>query len=262
MIATNPAFRRFIESINTDRSWGQVFIERTPNGFRLRHVADREVSWEQLRAVAFPELRKLASYNVAGQFRPLRVAPDLQRGWHTVCRTEEELGRAIQEIYPGSVADWYAAGQLPAPATSYREFTNRQTGMYRITQLLTDAQAACVIRACCHPRFCLKRRLWSVEGLPPDEPQAKSAIPCLEPCAVMLELARKEARIEQEEKSPVQLSPSELETLVTAARFLLEQGGAGERIGNVGSATNPRRVQLVLEKYGGAVDAARNRDEN
>jgi hypothetical protein len=72
--------------------------------------------------------------------------------------------------------------------------------MYRITQMLDDAQAREVIRACCNAGCCLKRRLWTVESLAPDAPAEKSEIPCWEPCAILLESARKAVRVEQAEK--------------------------------------------------------------
>ena len=140
------------------------------------------------------------------------------------------------------VQDWFAAQGVP-PVTNYREFTGRQTGMYRITQLLTDEQAGIVARAACQERFCLKRRLWTVEGLAPDTPgksaapSGKSEIPCLEPCAILLELARKATRIEQEEKADVQLSRSEIESVLAAAEAALASGSSADRIGNLGDAS-------------------------
>jgi hypothetical protein len=49
--------------------------------------------------------------------------------------------------------------------------------MYRITTMLQDAIAGAAIRACCHVDFCLKRRLWSVEGLEADAAGAKEPHP-------------------------------------------------------------------------------------
>ena len=108
------------------------------------------------------------------------------------------MEQALNQLYPGAIADWYAAQTQPVPVTNYREFTERQTGMYRIATLLDDQQAAAVIRAGCHRRCCLKRRHWLVAGLEPDPAAEKSLIPCLEPCAVLLELARQAVRLEQE----------------------------------------------------------------
>lgn len=249
-----------MKSLGTERVWGQLLIQSGGGGYRLRHVADREVDFTSLKRLGISELRKMATFNAAGQFRPLRLSPDLARDWGAECRTAEELWRAVQEIYPGSIPDWHAAQEGHGRPTGYRAFTNRQSGMYRITQLLSDSQAAHMIRACCDPRFCLKQRLWTVEGLATDDAVGKSAIPCLEPCAVLLEFARKAARIEQEEKAEVQLARSELESLVAAAKLLIARGATEERVGNVGSPINPRRLQLLVEKFGAAVDAAQKRD--
>jgi hypothetical protein len=261
VVEKNPAIQAFIQHISKNRVWGQVLVERVGENFRLRHVADRDLALENLRPVTTESLRELAMYGASGEFRPLRAAPDLQRGWVWTGRSSAELGPAIHELYPASIVDWFAAEQGAASPTDYREFTNRQTGMYRITQLLTDEQAGQVIRACCASGFCLKRRLWTVEGLKPDAASGKSAIPCLEPCAILLELARKSARLEQEEKITIELSPSDLETFLIAARSVVEGQGGTERAGNIGSAANPRRIQLVLEKYGKAVDGEKNRKE-
>ncbi len=249
VLAPNPALAAFIETIQPETILAQVLLQRAGHAFNLRHIEDRDLPGEQLRRLSLPDLRKLALFNAAGQFRPLRSAPDLSRGWIFTCNTAAELWRALQELYPGAVPDWFAARSPNPPVTHYREYTNRQTGMYRISQLLTDDQAAKVIRACCHPRFCLKRRLWTISGLEPDSAASKSAIPCLESCAVFLELARKSARIEQEEKLGVQLTKSDLESFMAATEAALQSGAFAERTGNIGSPSNPRRLQLLLEKF-------------
>jgi hypothetical protein len=65
----------------------------------------------------------------------------------------------------------------------------------------------------------------------------------------LLELARKTARIEQEEKLDVQFSRSEIESFLAAAEFAVGNRTAGERLANVESPSNPRRLQLLLEKF-------------
>lgn len=245
----NPAMEAFVRSIAPERVWAEVLVQSSGSGFTLRHVADRALPLDQLKRTPITEARQLAMFTADGRFRPLRSSPNLARGWVLLCSNTDELWRALQEIYPGSVADWFAVQNGPPPVTNYREFTDRQTGMYRITQLLTDLQAANVTRAACHPRFCLKQRLWTVAGLETDSATSKSAIPCLEPCAVLLELGRKATRIEQEEKLPVQLSRSELESLLAAAEMMNASGVARERTGDIGSPLNPRRLQLLLEKF-------------
>jgi hypothetical protein len=255
MTALNPAIDAFVQEVAPEKIWAEVLIQLSGEEFILRHVRDRGVPTGELKQLTFSDLRKLSFLNAAGLFRPLRSSPDLQSGWVLSCSGATDLWRALQEIYPGSVADWFAV-QNGASPTEYRQFTNRQSGMYRITQLLSDAQAAWVTRAACSQRFCLKRRLWTVAGLDADAAVGKSEIPCLEPCAVLLELARKCTRIEQEEKLGVQLSRSEMESFLAAAEIVIGSGLAGERVGNVSAPTNPRRLQLLLEKFKEALIAA------
>ena len=120
--------------------------------------------------------------------------------------------------------------------------------MYRVTTMLSDAQAAQVTRACCHPGFCLKQRLWTVNGLAQDGVEEKSLIPCLEPCAVLLEFARKSMRIEQEEKMKLEVSPGEAATLVAALKTALAYPDSDAREADFNAPGNPRRLRLLLEK--------------
>lgn len=193
----NPALQKFTAQIGTALTLAQVLIQRSGSGWELRHVEDREKSASALRTVKPGEGRSLAQFTATGEFRPLKSAPTLQSGWRMDAADDTELELALNALYPGAVADWHAAQSPNPPVTHYREFAGRQSGMYRITARLSDAQVTGVIQACCTKGNCLKRRLWSVEGLPPDGPVAKSLIPCLEPCAVLLETARQAARAGQ-----------------------------------------------------------------
>jgi hypothetical protein len=227
--------------------WGEVLAQKYAEAFMIRHLADVEVAWADLDEVPISSLRAVATYTAGGSFRPLKSAPNLRRGWRAESKNTAELETALNHLYPGSIADWFAAGASNPPVTTYREFTNRQSGMYRITQMLDDAQAALVLRACCHPRLCLKQRLWSVSAVQSGKFDP-SRIPCLEPCAILLEFARKAMRIEQEEKKNVQLSSSEAATLGAALGTLIAHPELLAREGDTNSPLNPRRVQLLLEK--------------
>ncbi len=198
----NPDCREFLAAFEAEIVLGQVLIRRQERGFELRHAADRPAGAQTLRLLKGAELRTWAQSAAGGAFRPLKSAPNLRPGWRAVASDGEALGFLLDHLYPGAVADWFAAQSSPPPLASYRQFTARQTGMYRIATLLTDAVAGAAIRACCHADFCLKRRLWSVDGLAPDGPEQKSLIPCLEPCALMLEFARKAARLEPDPAPP------------------------------------------------------------
>src|ERR1041385_2767133 len=125
----NPALETYAAEIGPELVLAQVLICRVASGFELRHVLDRSVAENELKLVAIPELRALAQFTATGAFRPLKSAPNLQRGWRTRVANSNELGVALEHLYPNSVADWFAARQTVPPVTNYREFTNRQTGM-------------------------------------------------------------------------------------------------------------------------------------
>lgn len=197
----NPALKAFVTQMGTELTLAQVMIQRRGAGYELRHIDDREASADSLRQLPLTEVRSLAQYNAAGEFRPLKSAPDLRRGWRSLLANDAELESALNQLYPGAVADWFAAQAANPPVTNYREYTARQSGMYRITTMLTDVQTAEVISAVCDKSRCLKRRLWTVAGTPADEPGAKSLIPCLEPCAVLMESARQALRASQHDNS-------------------------------------------------------------
>jgi hypothetical protein len=226
----NPDLAAFLGWFGAEIVFGQVLIQRRGRGFELRHAADRAAAADSLQVLTVEALRPLAQFTDRGVFRPLKSAPNLRPGWRTAASDGPALELALNHLYPGALADWFAAQSDPPPVTSYRTFTGRQTGMYRITTHLDDALAGAAIRACCHADFCLKRRLWSVAGLAPDAPEQKSLIPCLEPCAVLLEFARKVARWEQQPSPPeTAAQPDSPET-------------------DFDAANNPRRARFAVEK--------------
>lgn len=187
----NSAFKAFAALISEELTLAQVLIRRAGAGFELRHVDDKDLAVEALRIVPLGESRKLAQFTSSGEFRPLKSAPTLQRGWRMELSGCGELELALNTLYPGAVADWYASRSEHPPVTDYSEFTGRQSGMYRVTAMLEDAWVADVVRSCCNSDACLKQRLWRSEGAGPDKAGDKSIIPCLEPCAILLESARK-----------------------------------------------------------------------
>jgi hypothetical protein len=244
----NPALQRFAASLTDEIVFAQVLIRRLACCYELRHVADRAHAETVLRQVPVVALRELAQSTAGGAFRPLKSAPNLNSGWRTLVSEDGELEAALNHLYPGALADWFAAQSNHPPVTHYREFTERQTGMYRITTMLNDGQVAQVARACCHPDFCLKQRLWTVPGLAGEGAAGKSLIPCLEPCAILLEFARKATRLNQEKNPPLTVAADELATLETSLETMIQHGQPAKREAEFDDAANPRRVRLLLEK--------------
>ena len=242
----NPPLDAFLRQMGEGILFAQLLIRREDTGFQLRHAGDDSAAIGTLRAVAIPELRELAQTTEAGAFRPLKSAPNLRRGWHACAADATELGTALDHLYPGALADWFAARVDRPPLTHYREFTARQTVMYRITTFADDAFAAQITRACCDARFCLKQRLWTIAPLAPDAAADKSLIPCLEPCAILLEFARNAVRWGQQGELPTHIPPQQAQQWFQA----LHQPAGNVREADFESPQNPRRLALLLQRSG------------
>ena len=105
-----------------------------------------------------------------------------------------------------------------------------------------------VTRACCDSRFCSRRRLWSVGQSETDSMREKSDVPCLEPCALLLELARRAHRLNQQERSTITLSEGDLATLAAAINIAVAHTDPTLREGDLSDSSHPRRLMLLREK--------------
>lgn len=256
---SSPALAALLRELATHASWAFAQVRLTPDGTgcELRHVDDADQPAESLATRDVDALAELAQSTATGAFRPIKTAPNLRRGWRCVTSSPADLAEALEALYPGAVADWWAATHATPPVQHYREFTARQTGMYRSTQLLTDAEAAAVTRACCDARSCLRRRLWTVPGLSPDGPDAgKSVIPCLEPCPLMLEFARRGRRMAQAESIPVPLTAEDLALMIEALEVARAHPASDLREGDLSQPLNPRRIQLLQDRLRGLLPAS------
>ncbi len=134
----------------------------------LRHYDDRSFLEEELKLYTQPQdARQISRYDLQGKIRPLKTAPNLLRGWLLKLKSLEEVLLALDFFYPAALDLYrtFLAGELSS--TPLRSTLNRQTGMYRITQLLTDEQAQELIgQMCCSDHGCLRKVLWSIA---PDE---------------------------------------------------------------------------------------------
>ena len=250
---TDLSMEAFVAQIGSKLVIAQVLILKRDHGFELRHKEDHDLEPDQLETIALSGARSLAQFTETGAFRPLKSAPNLRKGWRILVAGIEELSQVLSSLYPGAVADWFSVRERKAAPTGYREFTNRQTGMYRVTQLLSDADAGLVTRACCHADFCLKQRLWTVPGLASDLAEAKSIIPCREPCALLLEFARVTARQQQAETMNLPLRRGE------APEPPLEKAESEIREADFESPRNLRRLRLAAEKAQASICSQTNK---
>ncbi|MGH8047149.1 MAG: DR2241 family protein [Chthoniobacterales bacterium] len=180
------AIRDFLQQRLDAGEWsiGQVLVRP---GITLRHVADANHSG--LENFTHPEdARELAKYDDAGNYRPLKTAPNLRRGWQIELSTMDELQLALDFLYPAAIGTWIAHDHGTPTIVPLRETLNRQSGMYRVTQLITDEQANGVIRKIC-AEGCIRRRLWG-ERVTIES----SDILCVEACNLLVAAMRPVAK--------------------------------------------------------------------
>ena len=175
-------------------SLGQLAID----GRAVRHTDDRTAA--DLESFSKPEdARELAKYDDAGSYRPLKTAPNLRHGWRLELASIEELRLALDFFYPAALGTWiaYADGRLPA--VPLRDTLGRQSGMYRVTQLITDFQADELILRTCDPQAgCLRHQLWDVSPgrtsplRRPPVVSASAEVPvlCAEACNLLVAACR------------------------------------------------------------------------
>lgn len=155
--------------------------------------------------------RQIAKFDAAGNYRPLKSAPNLQRGWKLLLQNADSLRLALDFFYPAMLGTWL---NEPQPV-HLRDTLNRQTGMYRIAAKLTDTQANVLIGQVCEPeKRCLKTILWRIDEntpittLPPGKFDLRAdllgragkciTLPCEEACNILVAAAREMAKTPSE----------------------------------------------------------------
>jgi sirohydrochlorin cobaltochelatase len=188
---------------------GQVLIQKAGRGFILCHRDDKGLH----RLQGFSDLEaalELARFDDAGNYRPLKTAPNLRHGWRLEVVDLDDLRRALDYFYPGRLAIWAARKGNRLKTTALREALNRQTGMYRVAANISDDQIDDVVGNFCRSDGgCLRTILWrrDVAGrmpstkLPPEKvdpshdqtSRDKQAIPllCQEACGLLVNECRK-----------------------------------------------------------------------
>ena len=139
---------------------GQILVQKTNDGFNLCHRDDQ--AREDLQTFQNTQGNvDIAKYDDAGNYRPLKTAPNLRHGWRIEVATWEELKCALDYFYPGRLAVFVAwkSGQLGT--TSLRQTLNRQSGMYRVAAKISDNQIDNAVGDFCRSDGgCLRTILW------------------------------------------------------------------------------------------------------
>jgi sirohydrochlorin cobaltochelatase len=170
--------------------------------YELRHYLDSGVE-VGLALHSTPEAaHEIALYDEAGNYRPLKTAPTVRRGWRLALETIEQLHEALDFFYPAMLAARLAMQQARLVITPLRGTLNRQSGMYAVTKKISDPDADKLIGSFCRSNGgCLKTILWQIApgvpitSLPPEkfDPSAsRNAIPllCAEACNLLVAKVR------------------------------------------------------------------------
>jgi sirohydrochlorin cobaltochelatase len=188
---------------------GEILLrENSSGGFLLSHLDDsgRDDLVPHVTAEAAAEI---ARYDDAGNYRPLKTAPNLRHGWSLSLTDQSQLRLAIDLFYPGRLAAFVAWRKAALTTTPFRETLGRQTGMYRVASKISDAQADELIGNFCRSDGgCLRTILWRRDAagttpsrvLPPEKfdpahdqtGRSGRAIPllCQETCNLVVAAAR------------------------------------------------------------------------
>lgn len=166
--------------------------------FSLRH-ADDATSEHLIQHTRATDARELAKYDDCGAYRPLKTAPNLRHGWELRLTSPSDLRLALDFFYPAAIGTWLAHERGEIRPVPLRETLGRQTGMYRVTQLIRDDQAAQLVEQTCNSATgCLRRILWPLADAVPspltesDVPGGTAEVPllCMEACNLLVAAAR------------------------------------------------------------------------
>jgi len=145
--------------------FGQILVRKTSTGeFVLSHRDEEAADASQPFRNAEDAI-EIAKYDDAGNYRPLKTAPNLRHGWRLELDTLEELQRALDYFYPGRLAIFAAWKKGRLQTTPLRETLDRQSGMYRVAGKISDSQIDDLVAGFCRADGgCLRTILWKRDG--------------------------------------------------------------------------------------------------
>jgi sirohydrochlorin cobaltochelatase len=209
----------FEASLTAPFCLGQILVQESGGNFVLSHRDDNLRNNPETFRTAQDAI-DIAKYDDAGNYRPLKTAPNLRHGWCIELGTREELKRALDHFYPGRLAVFVAWKSGHLRTTPLRETLERQSGMYRIAAKISDAQVDDLVASFCRSNDgCLRtilwkrdqsgaiaatklptqkfdpaydQALWTESAIPATTPtQARVPLLCQEPCNLLVAACRK-----------------------------------------------------------------------
>jgi sirohydrochlorin cobaltochelatase len=158
---TNPVERSLESALTPPFCFGQLLVRITMTcGFVLSHRDDE--SLDQLQTYQDAEdAVEIAKYDDAGNYRPLKTAPNLRHGWRLELATLQKLRLALDYFYPSRLAVFAAWKSGHLKTTALRETLDRQSGMYRVAARVSDQQINDLVADFCRSDSgCLRTILW------------------------------------------------------------------------------------------------------
>jgi sirohydrochlorin cobaltochelatase len=184
-------------------------VSGTPHGdraWRLRHADDANLTTPLTTFTDPIAARDIATLDAAGNFRPLKSAPNLKRGWQLNLADDTALRAALDFLYPAALGFMEAARAGTIDPVTLRETLGRQTGMYRFTNTITDTQAQDIIADTCDASKCLRCITWRLDethgAVSKVPPALDNELPilCVEACTFVVSAARTAAQKSAKEK--------------------------------------------------------------
>jgi len=145
--------------------FGQILVRKTSTGeFVLSHRDEEAADASQPFRNAEDAI-EIAKCDDAGNYRPLKTAPNLRHSWRLELDTLEELQRALDYFYPGRLAVFNGWKKGRLQTTPLRETLDRQSGMYRVAAKISDSQIDDLVAGFCRSNGgCLRTILWKRDG--------------------------------------------------------------------------------------------------
>jgi len=218
----NSSARSLEEDLTAPFCLGQILVRKIPIGrFVLSHRDDETL--DTLKSFRSAEdAIDIAKYDDAGNYRPLKTAPDLHHGWRLELDSVEELRRALDYFYPGRLAVFAAWKSNKLETTSLRQTLDRQSGMYRVAAKISDSRINDLVADFCRSDGgCLRTILWkrdregaiastklskekfdpacdqaAASNLPASVPPATVPLLCQEACNLLVAECRKIVKAE------------------------------------------------------------------
>ena len=139
---------------------GQIVVQKSNGCFVLSHRDDESLDHLQVFRSAEDAI-EIAKYDDAGNYRPLKTAPNLRHGWRLELDTLEQLRYALDYFYPGRLAVFAAWKNDKLQTTPLRDTLDRQSGMYRVAAKISESQIDDLVADFCRSDGgCLRTILW------------------------------------------------------------------------------------------------------